>query len=192
MYIVLYFLLLSSAVKKLILIFQEDFILEDSAYCRSDFVAIGGKRDSNKKRICGQQSYRIIELATPKNPIEPWILEFESESAGHQRGFSIKVIQILCSELGTLFYVQKLLYFPYLISLLDTGRNYNVSAYCTVLEKEHLFVRRLFSDLEPFVVFDADNCGVEGLNAIAGVVERQKMINDEICVYEIERKKGSA
>ena len=74
--------------------------MEDSAYCRSDFVAIGGKSDSNKKRICGQQSYRIIELATPKNPLEPWVLEFQADSAGHQRGFSIRVAQILCSDLG--------------------------------------------------------------------------------------------
>jgi hypothetical protein len=74
--------------------------LEDSAYCRSDFVAVGGKIESSKKRICGQQSYRIIELATPKNPLEPWVLEFKSDSAGHQRGFNIRATQILCSELG--------------------------------------------------------------------------------------------
>jgi hypothetical protein len=30
-------------------------------------VAVGGRSETNKKRICGQQSYRILELATPSN-----------------------------------------------------------------------------------------------------------------------------
>ena len=76
--------------------------MEDSAYCRADYVAIGGRREANKKRICGQQSYRVLELATPENYLEPWVLEFRSDSAGHQRGFNIKATQILCSELGNL------------------------------------------------------------------------------------------
>jgi hypothetical protein len=44
--------------------------------------------------------------------------------------------------------------------------------------------------LEPYITFDVDNCGVEGLNDVFGVVERRKMIDDEVCVYEVERKKG--
>jgi hypothetical protein len=33
------------------------------------------------------------------------VLEFQSDSAGHQRGFSIRATQILCSELGNGKYV---------------------------------------------------------------------------------------
>ena len=45
-------------------------------------------------------------------------------------------------------------------------------------------------DLEPFGLFDVDNCGVEEVTDVAGVISKQGMLDDEVCVYEIVRQKG--
>jgi hypothetical protein len=45
-------------------------------------------------------------------------------------------------------------------------------------------------DLEPFGIFDVDNCGVEDVNDVTGLISKQKMMDDEVCVYEITKQKG--